>query len=97
MLENLIDISAKETVHINGKNYYVNQIMQELGQPDIRYCHLNPHNNLLLSQTLINLFNKNIFSNVYDKVMNKKIECMGVANWQFTHSLVDEYYQLLVK
>jgi hypothetical protein len=97
VLENLIEVSANETVTVNDKTFYMHDIMQELGQPDIRYCHLNPHNNLLLSQVLVNLFTQNCFSNGQNKVMNKKVECIDLVNWQFTHSLIDEYYQLLLK
>jgi hypothetical protein len=88
VIENLISVSAKEMVNLNTETYYIHDLMDKMGQPDIRYCHLNPQNNLIFSNILINLFNNPI---------NVRHDGLSLAEWQFTHSLVDEYYQILTK
>jgi hypothetical protein len=86
VVENLINVSAKETVTVNNKQHNIHELMIEQGNPDVRYCHLNPKNNRVLAETFINLF-------TYPK--NVLIDAESIQGWEYQDPLMDLYYQSL--
>lgn len=80
-LEDLHHISTQELIKIKGRYRSMQEICSDLKKMDCRYCHLFPDNNKIVSDKILELFDKIEFISTHD--MN---------NWVFKDTKIDNHY-----
>lgn len=83
VLDNLYQVSKKEMIKINGKDYTMHQVCSDLKKMDCRYCHMFEHNNHIVADTIFNLFDS-------DQI----IDVESIQGWVYRDQNADLHYNV---